>query len=218
VETARLVPIPARTKAKAPSGSHRVLAWTSALAVVLVLAGAGGFWLRSRGQARAAAARARAAAQAAAQAAVQAAAPAPPPAAVPEPPARAQPVLEAPAPQVASTAKPPYTTLDAAADALGKDPEGALAFLDQTVAAEPGNERACALRIVALYNLARYGASGKAIREAREAGHPLWPMALRNPPLREMLERDVKGQHLPKRKAAPAPAPAPETAPEEPAA
>jgi hypothetical protein len=37
-------------------------------------------------------------------------------------------------------------------------------------------------------------------------------MALRNPPLREMLERDVKGQHLPKRKATPAPAP------EEPAA
>jgi hypothetical protein len=105
--------------------------------------------------------------------------------------------------------KPSFTTVDDAAGALEKDPEGALAFLDQTVAADPANERAYALRIVALYNLARYSASAKAIREAREAGHPLWPMALKNPPLREMLEKDARDPHLPKRKA-PAPAPAPE--------
>jgi hypothetical protein len=102
--------------------------------------------------------------------------------------------------------------MDAAAEALDKDPEGVLAFADREVAADPGNERAHALRIVALYNLARYAASAKAIREAREAGHPLWPMALKNPPLKKMLEQDVKSHHLIKRKAPEAPQPAPDPA------
>jgi len=101
--------------------------------------------------------------------------------------------------------------VDDAAGALEKDPAGALAFLEQTVAADPGNERAFALRIVAFYNLAQYSASGKAIREAREAGHPLWPMALKNPQLMQMLKKDAQDPRLPKRKAPAAPAPAPET-------
>ncbi|MDR3669473.1 MAG: hypothetical protein P4L36_01430, partial [Holophaga sp.] len=131
-------------------------------------------------------------------------APVPQPAPIPVPP---------PAPAPDSHSGTPYSTMDAAAAALDKDPEGALAFFDKTVAADSGNEQAFALRIVALYQLGRYSASSKAIREAREAGHPLWPMALKNPPLRAMLERDVKDPHLPKRKApAAAAAPAPEPA------
>jgi hypothetical protein len=54
------------------------------------------------------------------------------------------------------------------------DPEGALEFLEPAVASDPGNELALAHRIVALYNLKRYGACSKAIREARDAGHQLW--------------------------------------------
>ena len=176
-----------RSREGSRSGSKALLAWGCVLGALLILGGAGGFWLRAR----------RTASRPAA-AALPAPAPAPPP-----PPA------PAPAPAPAVPEKPSFTTVDDAAGALEKDPEGALAFLDQTVAADPANERAYALRIVALYNLARYSASAKAIREAREAGHPLWPMALKNPPLREMLEKDARDPHLPKRKA-PAPAPAPE--------
>ena len=187
VKAAKLAP-KARSREGSRSGSKALLAWGSVLAALLILGGAGGFWLRARRTASRPAA--------AALPAPPAPAPAPPP---PPPPA--------PAPAVPE--KPSFTTVDDAAGALEKDPEGALAFLDQTVAADPANERAYALRIVALYNLARYGASAKAIREAREAGHPLWPMALKNPPLREMLEKDARDPHLPRRKA-PAPAPTPE--------
>jgi serine/threonine-protein kinase PpkA len=106
-----------------------------------------------------------------------------------------------------------YRTLDEAVAAVDSDPQGALAFLEKTLEAEPANERALAHRIVALYDLKRYPEAGRAIRDAREAGYPLWPMALRNPALRQMLERDGKDPHLPRRKA-PAPAPAPAADPE----
>jgi hypothetical protein len=92
---------------------------------------------------------------------------------------------------------------------VDKDPEGALAFLDPAVVSDPGNEQALAHRIVALYNLKRYGACTKAIREARKSGHPLWPMAMKQPALRRMLERDAKDPHLPRKKPA-----APEGTPE----
>jgi hypothetical protein len=132
---------------------------------------------------------------------------------VPVPPGPAPAPAQAPAPAPAGSApaatpKAGYASLDEAADALAKDPQGALAVLDRTFAADPGNERAAALRIVALYQLGRYPASSKAIKEARDAGHPLWPMALKNPTLRKMLEQDAKDPHLPRRKA-PVPTPPP---------
>jgi len=185
-QTARL--LPAARVHRDPSRSRAGL-WIAILAALLAAGAGGGYWLRSRSRAAPPA-----------PAPIQATLPSPPPAA-PQP---------APAPEPAPEPAPPaqghYATVDAAAEALEKDPEGVLAFLDQTVAADPANERAFALRIVALYNLARYPASAKAIREAREAGHPLWPMALKNPPLRAMLEQDAKQPRLPKRKV-PAPAP-----------
>ena len=186
VKAATLVP-----RARQGEGSHSKapLIWSSILAALLVLGGAGGFWLRARRKAR------RPVAVAVLPAPLPVPVPAPPPPPVPEP-----------APAVPEP--PSYTTVEGAAGALAKDPEGILPFLDQTVAADPANEQAHALRIVALYNLGRYGACSRAIREARKTGHPLWPMALKNPPLREMLEREVKVPHLARREA-PAPKPVP---------
>ena len=117
--------------------------------VLALLGGAGGYWLRTHRRA------------------ARVAAPAPPPAAPrPTPP---------PPPPPPAAPEPPKgpATLDEAAGALEKDPQAALDFLDKAVATEPVDERAYALRIVALYDLGRYAACGKAIREAREAGHPL---------------------------------------------
>jgi len=208
VASPRLVPAPGRPKAS-PARPGALRLWGSILAAVLVLAGAGGYWRFRRKAARTAAPAPQAAAPAPAPPQPPPPAPAPP---QPPPPAPAEPPPPVAAAQAAAPAqpgKPRYANLDEAANALDKDPEGALAFLDAAAAAEPGNERAFALRIVALYNLGRYPASSKAIREAREAGHPLWPMALKNPQLRQMLERDAKDPRLPKRKA---PAPAPEPA------
>jgi serine/threonine-protein kinase len=186
--------VASRPKAERSGRSRAPRIWTSVL-VLLVLGGAAGYWLRTHRKAWRPAAPAP-----------QAAIPVPAPVQVPVPVP-----VPVPAPPPAPETHPgaPYPNMEAAAGALDKDPEGALAFFDQAAAADPGNEQAFALRIVALYQLGRYPASSKAIREAREAGHPLWPMALKNPPLRAMLERDVKEPHLPRRKA-PAPAPAPE--------
>jgi hypothetical protein len=185
------------------SSSHPMRVAIPLLVAVLVLGSASAYWLRIRHKGWHPAALP-----------IQAALPVQPTAPqAPAQPAPAPAPTPAPTPAPATAGKAHYTSVDQAADALDKDPEGALAFLDQTVAADPSNERAFALRIVALYNLARYSASSLAIRQAREAGHPLWPMALKNPPLRQMLEKDVKDPHLPKRKApAPASAPAPEPA------
>jgi serine/threonine-protein kinase len=118
----------------------------------------------------------------------------------PSPSAPAQPAAPADLPGSA------YHTLDEAAAALDTDPQGALAYLEPAFAAQPGDERAAALRITALYKLARYGACSRAIRDARAAGHELWPMALRQPPLRKILEQDAKDPHLPRRKPTPPPA------------
>jgi hypothetical protein len=185
--SARLIPVPR----PAPARSRAPLAWSFVLALV-VLGGAGGYWQRTRRQ--------------------KPPAPAPPPIApiapivpVPQPPPPPLPPPP-PAPEPPPAAPKGPATLDEAAGTLEKDPLAALAFLDQAVTAQGAEERAYALRIVALYTLGRYSATGKAIREAREAGHPLWPMALRNQPLRAMLERDARNPHLPKRKAPEAPA------------
>jgi len=180
--SARLIPVPKPT----PARSRAPLAWSFVLALV-VLGGAGGYWQRSR----------RRKPPAPAPAPIAPIVTAPQSAPLPPPP----PVPETPPPAPKGPA-----TLDEAAGALEKDPLGALAFLDQAVGAQGAEERAYALRIVALYNLGRYGESGKAIRDAREAGHSLWPMALKNPPLRAMLERNARDPHLPKRKAPEAPA------------
>ena len=56
------------------------------------------------------------------------------------------------------------------------------------VKAEPANDRAVALRLVALYDTGDYRGCAKAIVEARAAGHLLWPMALKYPRLRKMLD------------------------------
>ena len=196
--------------------TRRVWPWILAALVLLTLAG--GLGLRSWRQS------ARQQAAAAVPAAPEPAVPAP---AVPEPavpaatppPAVPTPVPAVPAPQPAAPRpapaalpalpKAPYATLDQAGAALAKDPQGVLGYLEPAVAAEPDNERAAAMRIVALYNLGRYGACSKAIHEAREAGHPLWPMALKQPALRRMLEQDAAAPqpHLTRAKPAPAPAP-----------
>jgi hypothetical protein len=94
-----------------------------------------------------------------------------------------------------------YATLDQAARALDTDPKGALAFLDTLVRQEPENERAIALRIAALYDAADYRGCAIAIRESRQAGHLLWPMALKYPRLRKVLEREKADPRLPRRKA-----------------
>jgi len=184
--SARLIPVPARP---APARSRAGLVWSAVLALAL-LGGAGVYWRLAHRQKR----------------------PAPAPAAVvpaPQPPPPPPPPAPEAPPAAPAAPKGP-ATLDEAAGALEKDPLGALAFLDQAVAAKNADERAYALRIVALYNLGRYGDSGRAIREAREAGFPLWPMALKNPPLRAMLERNARDPRLPRRKAPEPPAePAP---------
>jgi len=140
-----------------------------------------------------------------------ASAPAPAPAPDSQPgAAAAQPAPAAAAAPAPGPAKPKYATLDEAVAAVATDPEGSLAFMDQALATQPDDERILANRIVALYNLKRYPDAGKAIREAREAGHQLWAMAQRQPALRRMLEQDSKDPHLPRRKA---PAPEPAAAP-----
>jgi len=204
--------VPARAERSPGAGSRRFLPWLAALLTLLVL-GAGtaaGLNLRARHRA---------------------AQPPPPPLTVPsplQPPAVPEPAPPAPAqapaapalsqtpsaavPAAAAPPAPPvptapkaFTSLDQAAAGLEHNPQAALDYLEQAVAADPANERAAALRIVALYRLARYGPCSKAIRDAREAGHPLWPMALRNPPLREMLEQDAKQPRLTRRKPTPPP-------------
>ena len=214
-------PVQAKLQPDRPGRSHAFLAWSSALVTIAVLGG-GGYWLRVR---RRAVVRtpeiAAAEAPKAPQAAPVAAAPPPvpvtppaspaPPAAPPAPPPAATP--PAPAPSPAPQPKPQgsfpahYTTLDEVEAGLPSDPQGAFAFLDPKVAAEPANERATALRIVALYGLARYSECGKAIHDAREAGHPLWAMALRQPALLKMLKQDALAPRIPRKKPA-----APQTA------
>lgn len=204
-----------------PVRSPAYLAWISAVATLVVLGAGGGYWLRARRRPlRAAPAGSAPAATPAPLTVPSPMVPAPvastpvpqppspqPPVPVPPAPAPAPPA-QVPAPAPAATPKAGYASLDEAADALAKDPQGSLAVLERTFAADPGNERAAALRIVALYQLGRYPASSKAIKEARDAGHPLWPMALKNPPLRKILEQDAKDPHLPRRKA-PVPTPPP---------
>jgi serine/threonine-protein kinase len=232
-----LLPIAASTHPGHPARATRKRVWPWALAALVPLGAAGAYGFRSwQGSRRAHLVAAPAPQPAPALPPPAAPAPAPAPAAeanapgtAPAPaaapaPGQANPAPPAPAPApapapMAAAVKPPsqapvppgrspYSSLDQASAAVDQDPQGALAFLEPAVASDPSNERATAMRMVALYNLGRYGECSRAIREAREAGHPLWPMALRQPPLRKMLERDALEPHLPRRKA-PAPEPAP---------
>jgi len=123
----------------------------------------------------------------------------PPPEAPAADPAKAEPSPAEPAPPARGGT---YATLDQADRALDTDPKGALAFLDALVKREPENERAVALRIAALYEAADYRGCSLAIRESRQAGHVLWPMALKHPRLRKALEQEKTTPHLSRRKEA----------------
>lgn len=204
---AKRTPVPAGLEAEQSGRAGRQWAWILA-ALVLAAAGAVGYgwWARQRRARQAPPGPPRTVASPI-QAPTLPAPPAsaPPPAAPAAPPAQAP--SPAPAPPVqAPAAQAPYRTLDEAAAAVDQDPAGSLAFLEKTLAAEPNNEKAHAHRIVALYDLKRYPEASRAIRDARVAGYTLWPMALKHPALRQMLERDARDPHLPRRKpAAPAP-------------
>jgi hypothetical protein len=108
-----------------------------------------------------------------------------------------------PAPKEVPPAKEPNAkaTVRDAAQNLEEDPKTALASLNKVLEADPNNERALALRIVALYDLQNYLGCAKAMVEARTSGHPLWPMALKYPRLRKMLERERDNPHLPRKRA-----------------
>jgi len=60
-----------------------------------------------------------------------------------------------------------------------------------------------ALRIAALYAKGDFKACGKAMYEARTSGHPLWPLAMKYPELRTVLEKERAEQRLPRSKAQP---------------
>ena len=142
----------------------------------------------------------------------------------------AAPVPQAPPPAVPALSPPPEPTpapveapkpeapsgpqnLDQAEATLASDPRAALAFLDPLTQAEPNNERALALRIVALYDTGQYGPCAKAMAAARAAGHPLGPLAEKVAPLRRMLDQERATPKLPRRRpAAPTAPPAPPSA------
>jgi serine/threonine-protein kinase len=190
-------------------------AWLLAL-IPLVLAGAaGGAWAWRRHRHRP-----MPAPQVLPQPSPQPIAPPPAePAPQPAPDAAAtQPAPSTPAPQpapvkqeAAKPATPPPAETHPAAKAdvreaaqnLEGDPKAALAALDKVLAEDPTNERAMALRIVALYDLHNYLGCAKAMVEARTSGHPLWPMALKYPRLRRMLEQERDNPHLPRKRAQP---------------
>jgi len=164
--------------AKPPSGASGKAWLLLAIPVALAAAGAGAFAFRHRHRA----------APPAAQPAPVIVTPAPPP---PPPP-------EEPKPEAAPKAG--FTSMDEADAALKSDPQGALAYLDKVAAAEPDNERALALRIVALYYAGDYRGCSKAMREAKASGHPIWPLALKHPSLRAMLEEERDNPRLPRKK------------------
>jgi hypothetical protein len=120
------------------------------------------------------------------------------------PPVVAPVVVPAPPPPVTPEAVPEpvaekIKTLDEAEAALDKAPEEALAFLEPMILADPGNERATALRIVALYTLGRYAPCAKAMGEARAAGHPILTMAKNQPRFRKLLDEERATPRLPRR-------------------
>ncbi len=199
----RLLPMPekARKPAQGPEApaSHTWLYLGVAAVTAALVAGGGWLWLRHRRHRPA-------------PVVIQPVAPppvAPPVQPPPEPPATDPATAEtAPAePPKTEPAPPPakggsYATLDQADRALDTDPKGALAFLDALVKRQPENERAVALRIAALYEAGDYRGCSLAIRESRQAGHELWPMALRHPRLRKALEQEKTTPHLSRRKEA----------------
>jgi serine/threonine-protein kinase len=133
--------------------------------------------------------------------------PVPAPQPVP-PPSMADTASQAPIPAPApEPPKPPVKTgpgtLEEAAAAVASDPEGALAYLEPLATKEPHNERVMALRIAALYAKGDFKACGKAMYDARTSGHPLWPLAVKYPELRTVLEKERAEQRLPRRKAEP---------------
>ena len=145
--------------------------------------------------------------QAPAQAGALSQAPAQAPAAQPAPaPVAAAPKVEAPAPQ---GPKSRYHTLGEAEAGLARDPASALTFLEGALAADPANERALALRIVALYDLGRYGPCARAMVEAKASGHTILALSLKAPLLHKMLQAEKEDPKLPHKPKPPAPAAAP---------
>ena len=136
---------------------------------------------------------------------VQAPPQAPPPAPAP---VAAAPKVEAPAPQ---GPKGRYHTLEEAEAGLVKDPASALTFLEGALAADPANERAMALRIVALYDLGRYGPCARAMVDAKASGHTILALSLKAPLLHKMLQAEKEDPKLPHKPRPAPPAPAQKT-------
>jgi serine/threonine-protein kinase len=198
---ARALMVPGIRPPVPSTGSPRnALAILAAVAFALGLAVGAGLWLRHRRQQR------KAPVPPPAPVVLPVFAPAPPPAAMPSsqaaPPAAAPGATPAPT-QAATPAPVPapvhFRNLDEAAAGLERSPEEALAFLDSLVSTEPGNDRAVALRIVALYQLGRYPACAKAMGEAKGAGHPLLELARKYPAFRRMLDTERDQPRLPRR-------------------
>jgi serine/threonine-protein kinase len=166
--------------------------WLLAMAAVIAALGAGGWlWLRHRHR--------RPAPVAVVQPAPQPAPPVAPPVVTP-PPETPAPEAAEPAPEPAKPAsKSTYRTLDEADAALDKNPAGALAFLEAAVAADPSSERSQALRMVALYDLGRYGPCAKAMGEAKASGHTLLALSLKYPRFKKMLAAEKADPKLPRR-------------------
>ena len=141
------------------------------------------------------------------QAGAPAQTPAQPAAALPPPtPVAAAPKVEPPAPQ---GPKQRYHTLDEAEAGLARDPASALTFLEGALTADPANERAMALRIVALYDLGRYAPCARAMAEAKASGHTILALSLKAPLLHKMLQAEKEDPKLPHKPKPPAPAVAP---------
>jgi len=127
----------------------------------------------------------------------------PVPSATTAPAARPEPPKPAAKPTLKGAAKPAYASVDEATADLKRDPEAALAYLGALVASEPGNERAVALRVVALYDAGKYAECARAMGEARAMGHPILVLAQRYPAFRGMLQADRLNPRLPRRRPTP---------------
>lgn len=116
-----------------------------------------------------------------------------PVATAPPPPAPVRAPVSRPAPSPAGP-----TTLAEAEAWLERDPQAALAFLDRHLQASPRDERALALRLVALYELKRTEALRAGLLELRQAGIPVRGLMVRVPRFGRMLEAAAADGTLPR--------------------
>ncbi len=192
--TTLLHPMP---EAEASTGGRgRFLAWALGLVAVV---GLGGWWaLRSKSPApqRGGGTEGTLVASQATPKAETAPASAAPKALPPSNPVPAQRV----APTSAGPSKPPVatvTTLEGAVGVLYSNPLAALAFLNAEVQKNPADERAQALRVVALYTSGQYAACEEGLRHLRTLGLAPRRLALKYPHFRQMLEQEMEAPKLP---------------------